>query len=231
MLEGEKFSKSRGWYISLRDYLNKFPADYLRYYLATITPYSQSDVNFDWRDYQTRVNNELIANIGNFIHRTLSFIWSNYNGVVPEAKTFDELDRELEERIKTTAKDVAQEIDKNELSRGLRKIVEFSAFCNQYFQRKQPWADKDRAKTILYLCANAVRSLAILLEPYIPFSSERLWQQLNLKGAVHEQNWDSTSELKILSHHRISKPAVLFKKVEDEDIKREREKLQKLSKN
>jgi len=231
MLEGQKFSKSREWYVSLRDYLNKFPADYLRYYLAAITPYSQLDVNFDWEDFQKRINNELIANIGNFIHRTLSFIWSNYNREVPEAETFDELDRELEEKIKTIAKDVAQEIDNNELRKGLRKITEFSAFCNQYFQRKQPWADKNKAKTSLYLCVNAVGSLAILLEPYIPFSAERLWQQLNLKGTVHEQNWNSASELKIPSQHCINKPAILFKKVEDEDIMKEREKLRKLSTN
>jgi len=229
MLEGQKFSKSREWYVSLRDFLNKFPADYLRYYLAAITPYSQLDVNFDWGDFQKKINNELIANVGNFIHRTLSFIWSNYKGKVPEAKTLDELDRELEEKINSIAKDVAEELNKNELSKGLRKITEFSAFCNQYFQRKQPWADKDKAKTALFLCINAVRSLAILLEPYIPFSSECLWQQLNLKGTVHEQNWDSASELKIPSQHRINKPAILFKKVEDEDIRKEREKLQKLS--
>jgi len=231
MLEGQKFSKSREWYVSLRDYLSKFPADYLRYYLAATTSYSQLDVNFDWEDFQKRINNELIANIGNFIHRTLSFIWSNYDGEVPEAETFDELDWGLEERIKIIAEDVAQEIDKNELSKGLRKISEFSACCNQYFQRKQPWADKDKAKTTLYLCANAVRSLAILLEPYIPFSADRLWQLLNLKGIVHEQNWNSASELGISGQHRINKPAILFKKVEDEVISKEREKLQKLSTN
>jgi len=229
MLEGHPFSKSRGWYVSLRDYLSRFPADYLRYYLAAITPYSQLDVNFDLENFQKRINNELIANIGNFIHRTLSFIWSNYNREVPEPGTFDELDRELEERIRTIAKDVAQEIDKNELSRGLRRITEFSAFCNQYFQRKEPWADKDKAKTALYLCVNAVRSLAILLEPYIPFSTEHLWQLLNLKGVVHKQNWNSASELKIPSQHHIDKPTILFKRVEDMDIRKEREKLKKLS--
>jgi methionyl-tRNA synthetase len=229
LLEGQKFSKSRGWYVSLRDFLNKFPADYLRYYLAAITPYSQLDVNFDWQDFQKRINNELLANIGNFIHRTLTFVWTNYDGKVPKHEAYDESDREFEKKIKKTAEEVAQEIDKNELSRGLRKIVEFSTFCNQYFQRKQPWTNKEKAKTCLYLCVNAARTLAILLEPYTPFSAERLWQQLNLEGQVHEQKWDSASELAIPAEHRINKPTVLFKKVEDEDIKREREKLKKQS--
>jgi len=231
LLEGQKFSKSRGWYVSLRDFLNKFPADYLRYYLAAITPYSQLDVNFDWEDFQKRINNELLANIGNFIHRTLTFVWTNYDGRVPRPNAYDKSDKEFEEKIKKIAEDVAKEIDKIELSRGLRKIIEFSTFCNQFFQRKQPWTDKEKAKTCLYLCINAVRTLAILLEPFIPFSAEKLWQQLSLEGSVHEQNWDLASKLAISGGHRINQPKVLFKKVEDEDIKREREKLCKLGKN
>jgi len=229
LLEEQKFSKSRGWYVSLRDFLNKFPADYLRYYLAAITPYSQLDVNFDWEDFQKRINNELLANIGNFIHRTLTFVWTNYSGKVPKPRAYDKSDKEFEEKIKKIAEYVAQEIDKIELSRGLRKIVEFSTFCNQYFQRKQPWTDKEKAKTCLYLCVNAVKTLAILLQPYTPFSAERLWQQLSLEGAVHEQNWNSASKLTIPSEHRINQPIVLFQKIQDEDVKKEREKLQKLS--
>ena len=228
-LEGRKFSKSREWYISVREFLDKFPPDYLRYYLAAITPYSQSDVNFNWEHFQKRINNELIANIGNFIHRVLTFIWSNYDGEVPETEAFDELDRELIEKLKVAVIDVAQEIDRIELSRGLRKIIELSTFCNQYFQRKKPWVNKDEAKTALYLCVNVVRSLAILLEPYIPFSAENLWIQLNLEGTVHKQNWNSASELKIPSGQKINKPTVLFKKVQDEDIKTEREKLRRVS--
>jgi len=229
LLEGEKFSKSRGWYVGLRDFLNKFPADYLRYYLAAITPYSQSDVNFDWTDFEKRINNELIANIGNFIHRTLTFIWSNHEGKVPKKGIYDELDRELEGKIKTIANDVTEEIEKNELSRGLKKITEFCAFCNQYFQRKQPWANKEKAKTCLHLSANAVRTLAILLEPYTPFSAESLWQQLRLKGSVHKQKWSSASELALRSGHLINKPEILFRKVEDKDIEKEKQKLHKLT--
>jgi len=229
LLEEQKFSKSRGWYVSLRDFLNKFPADYLRYYLAAITPYTQADVNFDWTDFQKRINNELIANIGNFIHRTLTFIWTKYQGKVPQARNYDALDNELSEKIKDVAEGVSKEIESNEVAKGLRKIVEFSAFCNQYFQRKQPWVDKEKAKTTLYLSANAVRSLAILLEPYTPFSAEKLWQQLNLQGSVHRQDWDSASQLKIEGGHQINQPRVLFQKIPDEDIEKERQRLHKLA--
>ena len=226
-LEGRSFSKSREWYVGLREFLNQFPADYLRYYLAAITPYSQVDVNFDWEDFKNRINNELIANIGNFIHRTLTFTWANYDGKVPEPEQYNDLDREFENKIKTVASEVGAEIEKIELSRGLRKILEFSTFCNQYFQRKQPWTSKEKAKTCLYLCINAVRSLAILLTPYTPFSTEKLWQQLNLEGSVHKQSWSSASELKIQSGHKINKPKILFRKIDEEEIKKQKEKLQK----
>ena len=229
LLHGEKFSKSRGWYVSLRDFLNLFPPDYLRYYLLVITPYSPSDVNFDWKDFQARINNELIANIGNFIHRTSTFIWSNYKGEVPKPGKYGALDVEFEEKIKGIASDVGEELEKIELSRGLRRILEFSKFCNQYFQKKEPWFNKGDAKTCLYLCINAVRSLAILLEPYLPFSTEILWKQLNLQGSVHKQRWDSASRLTIRSGHKISKPRILFEKVKDEETKEEKEKLLRLN--
>jgi len=224
MLQEQKFSKSRGWYVSLRGFLNRFPADYLRYHLSIITPYDQSDVNFDWEDFRARINNELIAKIGNFIHRTLSFIWSNYGGKVPKPKKYDEFDREFREKIKAAANDVGNELKKIELNRGLRRILEFATFCNQYFQSKQPWANKEDAGTCLFLCVNAVRSLAILLEPYLPFSAEKLWKQINLKDSVHEQRWSSASKLTIKSGHKINRPRILFKRVQAEEVKREKEK-------
>ncbi len=229
ILEGRSFSKSRKWYVSLREFLNQFPADYLRYHLTTITPDSQVDVNFDWQDFKDKINNELIANIGNFIHRTLTFTWTNYDGKVPKPTQHDNLDLEFENKIKNVASEVGTEMEKIELSRGLRKTIEFSTFCNQYFQRKQPWVNKERAKTCLYLCINAVRSLAILLAPYTPFSTEKLWQQLNLDSSVHEQSWSSASELKIQSGHKIKKPKILFRKIDKEEIKKQKEKLQKIA--
>ena len=228
LLQAQKFSKSRGWYVSLRDFLNLFPADYLRYYLTSITTYSPSDVNFAWEEFQARINNELIANIGNFIHRTLTFIWTRRNGKVPSAKTCDESDKEFKEKMTAIADNVREEIEKIELSRGLKKILEFSTFCNQYFQRKQPWTGGEKVDTCLYLCINAVRILCILLEPYLPFSAEDLWKQLNLKEEVHSQRWSSASKLAIKSGHVINEPRILFRKVEDAVIGREKEKLAKL---
>jgi methionyl-tRNA synthetase len=225
LLEKQKFSKSRGWYVSLREFLDKFPADYLRYYLAAITPYAQADVNFDWDEFEKRINDELIANIGNFIHRTLTFIWTKHDGIVPYPQAYGSMDNEFLEKIKNVAANVAEDIEKNELSRALRKVVEFSASCNQYFQKKKPWADAEGAKTTLYLCANAVRSLAVLLEPYTPFSADKLWSQLNLQGSVHEQKWDSASQLTVEGGHKINEPKVLFQKIPEKTVEDEKGKL------
>ena len=227
LLEHQKFSKSRGYYISLREFLNQYPADYLRYYLTAITPYNQADVNFSWDDFQTRINNELIAKIGNFIHRTLTFTTANYEGKIPEPTKHDPMDHDFVNKIKNIANEVGAEIEKNELRRGLERITQFATLCNQYFQRKQPWADKEQGKTCLYLCANAVKTLAIMLAPFLPFSTKSLWEQLNLKGSVHEQSWSSALELTISSGHEIQAPKILFQKVAEEEIEKQTEKLQK----
>jgi methionyl-tRNA synthetase len=228
LLQAQKFSKSRGWYVSLRDFLKEFPPDYLRYYLSIITPYDQTDVNFEWDDFQSRINNELVANIGNFIHRTLSFIWSRFKGKVPRLEEdLNDFDTSFQKQILNAEKAVGNELEKIEIEKALKKIVEFSGHCNQYFQKNEPWANQKRATNCLYFCVNAVRSLAILLEPYLPFSAEKLWKVLNLEGSVHEQKWDSISKMILKQDHKIDKPKILFKKIEDKEIKKQKNKLKK----
>jgi len=226
LLEGQKFSKSRGWYVSLRDFLNSFHPDYLRYYLSIITPYQQSDVNFDWSDFQSRINNELVANIGNFIHRTLSFIYSAFHGEVPKpVEDYNNEDAKFQEKIWKLEEDVGKFMEDMHLDRALKRINEFSIHCNQYFQKNEPWSDENRATNCLYLCVNAVRSLAILLEPFLPFSTEELWKLLNYSDSIHKQKWGSISKILIKPGHKINKPKILFKKIEDKEIKAQKSKL------
>ena len=229
MLHSQKFSKSRGWYISLREFLDAFPPDYLRYYLASITPYDQTDVNFDWDDLMARINNELVANLGNYIHRTLTFVASRYDMIVPQPQTLDAIDTEFEKKIQGIAGASQDLLQKNQLDRALRCIFEFSAVCNQYFQKKEPWANPESAKTSLYMAVNAVRSLAILLSPYLPFSMQEVWEQMNLEGSVHDQNWAQASVLTIDGGHSINQPKVLFKKIEQEEIETMKSKLGKIN--
>ncbi len=227
LLQGQKMSKSRGWYVSLREFLDRFPADYLRYYLAAITPYNQSDANFDWDDFQVRINNELVANIGNFIHRVLTFIYDRFGAKVPTPDTYDDLDIDFQRRLSEIPKVVESDLAANHIDRGLKKIIDFTAYCNQYFQRKEPWRLREGTKTCLYLSVNAVKCLAILLNPYIPFSTKGLWRQLNLKGSVEKQTWDDSAVLFIRSGHKIIRPKPLFRKIAPDEIAREKERLGK----
>lgn len=222
LLQGRKFSKSRGWYIGLRDFLAKFPPDYLRFYLTRITPYDQSDINFDWDDFEAKINNELVANIGNFLHRASSLLNSRAGGVVPQPTSYDEVDARFVAKIRSVAGTVGEQIEKNELDKGLKSVLEFSSACNEYFQSKAPWK-KDRGnENCLYLAVNAARTLGILLSPYIPFSTEKLAKQLNVNL---EGTWDSASELLVASGHKVGTPEILFKKIEKEQIQEQKAKL------
>jgi len=102
-----------------------------------------------------------------------------------------------------------------ELDKALKSILDFSSACNQYFQKKEPWARKSEAPTTIYLCSNAVRCLAILLEPFLPSSAEKLWKLLGYDDSVHKQDWLSASQLRLQPGWQIRKPEILFKIIEE----------------
>ncbi|MHB8603548.1 MAG: class I tRNA ligase family protein [Nitrosotalea sp.] len=218
MLQSKKISKSRNWYIGLKDFLGIYPADYLRFYLALITPYSQDDLNFDWEEFASRINSELIGNIGNFVNRALGFTQKSMEGVVPNTNEFDASDIEAQEKIKNFSGELTQLMQDNSLDKALKKIIEFSAHFNQYFQKKEPWKGGPGSNNCVYLSVNAVRSLAISLYPFLPESSQRIWDQIGMGGSVSEQPWNSMSEIKIPQGHKIGQASPLFKKIEAADI-------------
>ena len=226
-LQAKKISKSRNWYIGLKEFLNYYPADYLRFYLVSINPYSQDDINFDWDTFETKINSELIGNVGNFVNRALSFTTKSFDGKIPNAEELDTLDKDAEEKIKNFSKDVGSLMEQNHLDRALKKILEFSAHFNQYFQHKEPWKKEKGTNTCVFLSVNAVRSMAIALYPFIPESAQKIWSQLGLPDNVSEQKWDSISEITIKNEHSLGAPSPLFAKVEPSDIKIHKEKLGK----
>lgn len=225
MLQAKKISKSRNWYIGLKEFLSLYPADYLRFYLASITPYSQDDLNFDWDEFATRINSELIGNLGNFVNRALGFTQKTLGGAIPDKEKFDSLDAEIEEKIKGLSSVVGELMEQNHLDRALKKILEFSAFFNQYFQRKEPWKNGPGTSNCVYLSVNAVRSIAIALFPFLPESAEKIWAQLNMKGKVEEQSWNAISEFGVAPKHVLGTISPLFKRVEDSEIKTHKAKL------
>ena len=227
MLQSKKISKSRNWYIGLKDFLQNYPADYLRFYLTLITPYSQDDLNFDWDEFAARINSELIGNVGNFVNRALGFTKKSTGGVIPPAENLDLADKEAQDKIKNLAGDLVTLMEDNNLDRALKKILEFSAHFNQYFQKKEPWKGGEGTNNCIFISVNAVRSIAISLSPFLPESSQRIWSQLNLQGAISEQPWSSMSDIAIKEGHMLGEPTPLFKKVEAADIQVHKSKLGK----
>ena len=225
MLQNNKISKSRNWYIGLREFVNQFEADYLRFYIASICSYSQDDINFDWNDFEKKINNELIANVGNFVNRTLTFIKKYFDNTIPHPNEYDDNDKKVLEEIKNIGNKVADFILRNEIDKALKCILNFSSLLNQYFQKKEPWKNPKQSASSLFVSINAVRSLSILLEPFIPFSAEKIWQQISLEGNVHEQKWNAIGAITLKAGHILGNIQPLFKKIDEVKIKEQVNKL------
>jgi methionyl-tRNA synthetase len=218
-VEGQKMSKSLGNIVDPNDMVDKYGLDALRFFiLKEISPFDDGD--FSEKTLVKVVNNELVANIGNFIYRTLSFIDRYFGGIVPEPGNFEKQDTILIDKLKESKNRIHALLREIRLRNGLQEILALSGEGNKYFQDSKPWElikkDKKRCGTVLYLCANLCRSLGIFLYPYLPDASKRLWEQLNLKEDVDKNTWNSVSELKIGPGHRINKPKILFEKLEQE---------------
>ncbi len=225
MLQNNKISKSRNWYIGLREFVNLFHPDYLRFYIASICSYSQDDINFDWNDFEKKINNELIANIGNFVNRTLTFIKKNFGNEIPTPADYDELDRNVLTEVQRIGKIVGEFISSNEIDKALKSILSFSSILNQYFQRKEPWKNPEQSGATLYVSINAVRSLSILLTPFIPFSAEQIWKQMSLEGNIHEQKWESIGTILLQPGHKLGEIEPIFKRIDNDKIKEQVNKL------
>ncbi|MCV0398770.1 MAG: methionine--tRNA ligase [Nitrosarchaeum sp.] len=224
-LQGKKISKSRNWYIGLKQFLNYYPADYLRYYLVVINPYSQDDLNFDWDEFANHINSELIGNLGNFVNRALGFTKKTFDGIIPESEKYDEKDQEAHDKIINLSTEIGILMKENHLDRALKKIMEFSSFFNQYFQHKEPWKKGPGTENCVFLSVNAARSLAIAMFPFIPESSQKIWVQLGLEGKVTDNSWDDMSQLGIKLGHSLGETSPLFAKVEQEDIEKYKKRL------
>jgi methionyl-tRNA synthetase len=189
-----------------------------------VVTYSQDDLNFDWDAFSEKINNELIANIGNFVNRALSFTQKAFAGRVPEPASIDDT---LAKELSAVVDEVGSLLSSNEIDKALRRILKYSTYMNQYFQSSAPWANKETANTTLYMSVNAVRSMAIMLEPFIPFSAEKIWSQLGMIGNVHEQPWISAATMGVHAGHRLGKVEPIFRKIEAKEIEQWKNKLGK----
>lgn len=218
LLKGRKISKSRHWVITIRDFLALFPADYLRFYLTRIVPYSQADANFSWEEFRDKINNELVASVGNFAYRTLVFVKNNFGGVVPKQGEAGEEEEGLLTELERASGETSSLIEQGHYDRALRRVLELSSKCNQYFQHKAPWENVGQSNTTVYYSCNLLASLAVLLHPFLPFSSDEFWAQLGLVGGPRQAGWQAARMLNVHAGQKIGRPAPVFRKIEDGDL-------------
>jgi methionyl-tRNA synthetase len=220
-LEGKKLSKSRNWSIDLKDYLETFPPDPLRYALGINMPETH-DTDFYWKDFQARNNNELADILGNFVNRTLAFSERYFENRVPGRSDLSVLDAEMMGSLKAAAAKAGDYFERFRFRDGIQEIMNLARSANKYFNDSQPWKTRiespTRCSTTINICLNTVRSLAVLIEPFLPFSSVKIWRMLNLSGTVQQGGWDSAAESCLKSGHELGKSEILFRKIEDTSI-------------
>ena len=219
MFDGQAFSKSRRIGVWIDEALELFPADYWRYSLMSIRP-EVKDTNFSWTTLIEKVNSDLNDTLGNFIHRTLTFINRQFDSTVPQPSSLDEKDKAVLLEAKEIVNQTAERMEAFKLQEALRIAISLAHLGNRYFNEKEPWktikTDRQQSANTLYVAAQIVKQLAIILEPFIPFTCEKLWALLNLEGSVHEQLWSET-EKELPSCHKIGKAKPLFSKIEESE--------------
>jgi len=226
LYENEKFSKSRGVGIWIDDALKLAPLDYWRFNLIFNRP-ETGDTSFLWSEFENNIKT-LNDNIGNFVHRTLTFIEKQFNSKIPEKIEYDETDKRIIERINNISAEVGESLLNFKIRKAIRDIVNFGKEGNIFLNQKAPWhlikEDKKAAGHIFNICSQAVYALAVLLGPFIPETSEKILSYLNAPK-LKELTWDSINENSIKAGIGIKKPKPLFQKLEIEDIKKEYKKL------
>jgi len=215
--EGKKFSKSRGWGIDVIDFLEKFPADPLRYTLASNLPETK-DTDFYLKEFQAKNNNELADIFGNFVNRTFTFTHKHFEGKVPAKGELSEMDKEMLETIKSAPKKVSELIESYKIRDAVAEMMNLARAGNKYFNDSEPWktvkSDKEKCGTTLNICLNTIFTLAEIFQPVIPFASKKLLGMLN----ASEVDWFESGNENLKEGHQINKAEILFTKIEDEVI-------------
>jgi len=221
MYENEKFSKSRGIGIWIDVALKLAPLDYWRFSLLYNRP-EKSDSSFLWSEFENNTNT-LNDVIGNFIHRTLTFINKQFKSSVPKRIELDEVDKEFINKINHLSQKIGNLLENFELRRAIREIVAFGKEGNIYLNEKAPWhlikTNKEAAGHVFNLCAQAVYALAILLGPFIPDTSEKVLDYLNIPEKLEQLSWNNIKDDILKEGHKIKTPRPLFQKLEIEELK------------
>jgi methionyl-tRNA synthetase len=219
--EGGKISKSKEWGIFCENMPNAgLDSDIWRFYLTYLIP-ETSDTEWKWREFRERVNRELVANLGNFVYRTLSFIRNNFRGAVPEAELTDE-DAAVLEKSRKHSEAYVELMEGIRLRDGLRKVLEVADMGNKFFQEREPWKavkkDRKRAAAALYVCANLCYDIAVLLSPFLPRSAVKIGEQLGVEPG--DLNLKDVARERIKPGTRLQGVRPLFPKLDEETLER-----------
>ncbi|WOF15795.1 methionine--tRNA ligase [Methanoplanus sp. FWC-SCC4] len=215
-IDDKTFSKSRGYVVwTNEDYLDLgLPADYLRYYLLSYTSHTK-ELNFSWKEFQTRVNNELVDTVGNFFYRTLHFTSKKLGGI-PEL----EAEPEIIAKIEKTIEEVETAVREYEFKSAVESVMALASYGNSYIQTNAPWKlikeDENSAKQVLRNCVQLVKALTILLDPVIPEKAQESWELLGYTDSVKEH--PIKDALEGFDFSELPKPKIMFEKIEDEKI-------------
>jgi methionyl-tRNA synthetase len=254
-LEGNKLSTSKNWAVWLHEYLQDFPdkQDVLRYALTANAPETK-DNDFTWKDFQARNNNELVAIFGNFINRVVVLTNKYYEGVVPKPNEFSTIDEETLATLKAFPAVIASSIERYRFREASQELMNLARLGNKYLADEEPWkvmkVDEARVQTVMYVALQIASALAVLSEPFLPFTSDKLNKILGLRhneeqsdvvislnkqiATTHKDEsrndiltWNGISEGQELlpANHKIGKAVLLFSKVEDEEIQAQLDKL------
>ncbi len=227
-LEGDKISTSRNWAVWLHEYLLDFKdkQDVLRYTLTANAPETK-DNDFTWKDFQARNNNELVAILGNFVNRAVVLTHKYYDGQVPSCGEMNDYDKETLNEIPAIVKRVEDALDAFRFREAVREAINLARLGNKYLADCEPWklikTDAERVKTIMNIALQITANLAILIEPFLPFTAKKMQNMLNLDGLT----WDDCGNLEFLEADKaINKPELLFEKIEDETIQAQLDRLE-----
>ncbi len=231
-LEGDKISTSQNWAVWLHEYLEEFPGkeDVLRYVLCANAPETK-DNDFTWKDYQARNNNELVAILGNFVNRALVLTKKYYGGVVPACGEKTDYDKETIAELSGIKASLEANIEAYRFREALKDAMNFARIGNKYLADTEPWkvvkTDAERVKTILNIALQITANITIAIEPFMPFSAEKILKML----AVESFGWDNLGSMSLIAAgHTIGEPSLLFEKIEDDVIERQLVKLDEIRK-
>jgi len=227
--EGKKFSKSRGWGIDVKEFLDIFPADPLRYALASNLP-ENKDTDFYWKEFQLKNNSELADIFGNFVNRTFTFAHKHFEGKVPVKGDLKEIDKEMIKLLKSSPNLIGSLIEKYKLKDAVFEMMNLARAGNKYFNDSEPWVsikkNNEECATAINISLQTIYTLAEVFAPVLPFTSDKLFKMLN----TEKSNWAESGNENLKGGHKLNKAEILFTKIEDEIIENQINKLEKIKK-